>query len=485
MKTTNHLVLLSAIAVLSPVCMGIAAEPAAERTDIIEHSRDGETTPIEARIHRRLEWLKDQKFGALVCWGPSVEWGGVQSWFLCPEKGVESWARPDSFEPWIRHKKDIKAMSGAYFEVYKQFDPRAFDADELVNALSEAGVRYAGLTTKHHDGFCLFDTRTTDFKITSRQCPYATHPKADVAAAFYESLGKARLGTLCYFSKSDWHTPYYWSPRFPVVDRNANYDTAKHPELWNEFKGFTYRQIEELMSRYGKMDILWLDGGQVRPPNMDIDMDRIASMARSHQPDLLIVDRTVGGKHENYITPEQHIPAHPINATWEACMTIQKEGWIWRKNATYWPAQELVHRLVRIVSDGGNYLIGLGPDADGRLTPEVEARLEAIGEWLAVNGEGIYGTRAGDFQKNRANRHIVYTLSKDKRHAYMHLLAWPERRLAVQSPVAVEAASNIMMLGRETPLKWELEDGRLVVHFEGVEKPCRHAWVLKIKLNRE
>ncbi len=455
---------------------------AAKRSDIMQYSKNLNQGNLDMRIKQKLQWLSDQKFGALISWGPCVIWGGVQSWLLCPEKRVTPWARPDSFEPWIRYHKNMKAFSDAYFDLYKQFNPYAFDADKVAQTLKQAGIRYAGLTTKHHDGFCMFDTLTTDFKITSRQCPYAANAKADITGALYEALHKQGLGTLCYFSKPDWHSPYFWCPRFPVTSRSVNYDTRKYPQIWNKFKEYTYRQIKELMSNYGKMDILWLDGGQVRPPTMDIDMDRIASMARSYQPDLLIVDRTVGGKYENYTTPEQHIPKKPIKGMWEACGTIQKHGWVWQKNATYWSAQELIHRLIRIVSDGGNYLIGIGPDAQGRLGPEVEKRLAAMGKWLAVNGEGIYKTRRGDFRKNRANKDIVYTMSKDGHYAYMHLLAWPKNSLVVHDPVAIKPSSTITMLGNKSPLKWKLSNDCLILNFANVRKPCQYAWVLKITL---
>ncbi|MEE9369622.1 MAG: alpha-L-fucosidase [Pontiella sp.] len=481
----KYLATFAIIVLILQVGIVSGEESSSKRSDIIQYSKSADQTVLDVRIKKKLEWLSDQKFGALVSWGPCVEWGGVQSWLLSPEKKVRSWARPDTFEPWILHKKDMKPFSAAYFDLYKQFDPRAFDSEKLAKTLKQAGVRYAGLTTKHHDGFCMFDTLTTDFKITSRQSPYASHPKADITADLYNSLRKEGLGTLCYFSKSDWHTPYYWNPQFPVTTRDVNYDTQKHPDLWNKFKEYTYRQIKELMSNYGKMDILWLDGGQVRPPRMNIDMERIASMARSNHPDLLIVDRRAKSKYENYVTPEQHVPKKPINTMWEACATIQKGGWVWHKNANFHSQQDLVHRLIRIVSDGGNYLIGIGPDADGRLQPEVEERLMAMGKWLTVNGEGIYNTRRGDFKKNRVNKDIVYTLSKDGQHAYMHLLAWPKGFLTVNSPIAIKEGSDITMLGHETPLKWELKENTLIVDLSGFEKPCKHAWVFKLTLEKK
>ena len=142
-----------------------------------------------------------------------------------------------------------------------------------------------------------------------------------------------------YYSKPDWHSEYYWWPKYATPDRNVNYDITKYHWRWNQFKKFTYNQIGELTHDYGAIDILWLDGGWVRPYNtvtdevrawgaripesgQDIDMDRIAAMARSNQPGLLIVDRTVHGRYENYLTPEQNIPKEKLNIPWESCITL-------------------------------------------------------------------------------------------------------------------------------------------------------------------
>jgi len=183
----------------------------------------------------------------------------------------------------------------------------------------------------------------------------------------------------CYFSKSDWHCPYYWSPDAPVVDRNPNYDTHKNPERWAKFVSFVHRQVEELMTQYGKIDILWLDGGQVRPPDQDINMPKLAAMARSHQPGLIIADRTVGGPYENFLTPEQHIPDKKIEGTWESCITLGTR-WNYLPDDKYKPASEVVRMLDGIVADGGNLLLGIGPDSQGLIPAEAAERLREIGK---------------------------------------------------------------------------------------------------------
>jgi alpha-L-fucosidase len=195
-------------------------------------------------------------------------------------------------------------------------------------------MKYVVFTTKHHDGFCMFDTKLTDYRVTDPKCPFHDDPRANLAKGVFDAFRAEGLWTGAYFSKPDWHSPYYWWPYFPPKDRNVNYLPTRYPERWQQFKDFTSGQIEELMTGYGPMDILWLDGGQVRPLNtidtnvswqkailidQDIDMASIAAMARKHQPGLLVVDRTVGGEYENYGTPEGHVPDADLGVPWETC----------------------------------------------------------------------------------------------------------------------------------------------------------------------
>ena len=146
------------------------------------------------------------------------------------------------------------------------------------------------------------------------------------------------------------------------------------------------------MTNYGPVDILWLDGGQVRPPKQDINMPKLAAMARSHQPGLLVVDRTVGGRYENYRTPEQEVPEKAMPYVWETCMTMANQ-WSYKPDDKYKSTRQLIHLLVNIVAKGGNFLVNVGPSADGELPEPALERMKEIGQWMRINGDAIYGTR--------------------------------------------------------------------------------------------
>jgi len=327
-------------------------------------------------LEERLKWFTSLQFGVLFHWGPCSQWDGYGSWPLVP---ADKWARRDDMKCWCERGKDIDRFTRDYWDLNKTFNPVQFDPDAWAQSAEEAGMRYASITTKHHDGFCLFDTDTTDYKVTHPSCPFHRHPRANITREVFDAFRKRGMAISCYFSKSDWHCPYYWSPDAPIVDRNPNYDTHKNPERWANFVSFVHRQIEELMTQYGKIDILWLDGGQVRPPDQDIKMDELAAMARSHQPGLIIADRTVGGPYENFLTPEQHIPDKKIDGPWESCITLGTR-WNFLPDDKFKPASEVVRMLDGIVADGGNLLLGIGPDSQGLIPAEAVERLREIGK---------------------------------------------------------------------------------------------------------
>ncbi len=279
-----------------------------------------------------------------------------------------------------------------------------FTPEKWASAARAAGMKYMVFTTKHHDGFAMFDTKYSDYKITSPNTPFHTNPRANVAKEVFDAFRKEGLWVGAYFSKPDWHSPYYWDPYFPPMDRNPNYDLERYPEKWDKFRKYTTGQIEELVRDYGKMDLLWLDGGQVQPAspgsglwkgkviNQDIKMDDIAKMARSYQPGLIVVDRAVEGPNQNYLTPEQQIPQKPLSYPWETCMTMGG-SWSYVKNEQYKPIDEIIRNLCLIVSRGGNYLLNIAPSETGEWDSAAYVRLEEIGAWMKVNGYAIYGTK--------------------------------------------------------------------------------------------
>ena len=359
------------------------------------------TLPADKLVQAKLAQWGKIKFGLLMYWGTYSQWGVVESWSLCPED--EGWTvrKGPYAKDWFTYKQ-------AYENLQTTFNPVKFNPEKWALAAKNAGMKYVVFTTKHHDGFNMFDTKQSDYKITGTKSPFANNPKANVAKEIFNAFRDQGFMTGAYFSKPDWNTPDYWWKYFPPKDRNVSYDPKKYPEKWESFKKFTYNQIEELMSDYGKIDILWLDGGWVRPfssvdtsvewqrtikHNQDIDMGNIARMARTHQPGLLVVDRTVHGEYENYVTPEQQVPATYLPYPWESCMTLGN-SWSYVPNDEYKTSRKVIHLLTEIVSKNGNLLLNIGPAPDGEWDPNAYARLEDIGKWIQVNGEAIYDAEA-------------------------------------------------------------------------------------------
>jgi alpha-L-fucosidase len=374
--------------------------------------------PKDELVKQKLDHWQDLKFGMIIHWGLYAVPGIVESWALCSENWVErdSTIAYDDFKKW-------------YWGLKKDFNPVKFDPDQWAKAGKDAGMKYVVFTTKHHDGFCMFDTRQTDFKISSG--PFASNPKADVAKYVFDAFRRNGFMIGAYFSKPDWHCEYYWWPKYATADRNNNYDIRKYPWRWNQFKQFTYNQLSEIVHNYGTVDILWLDGGWVRPRetvneevlswggpipewSQDVDMASIASMARKAQPGILVVDRTVHGAYENYQTPEQRIPKVQLVYPWESCMTLGN-AWGYVPNDKLKSSTQVIHALIEIVAKGGSLLLGVGPRPDGTLPAEVIQRLGEIGKWMNKNGEAVYETRA---IANYQDGNIFFTQNKQKGITY-------------------------------------------------------------------
>ena len=366
-----------------------------------------------AIVQRIGEW-QDLKFGFMMHWGIYAQWGIVESWNICNE-------------PWInRNGANYEDYKREYWALNKTFAPKHFNPEGWAKAAKGAGMKYVVFTTKHHDGFCMFDSRYTDYTSMGLECP----AKTDFTRGVVDAFRGAGFWTGLYFSKPDWHCDDYWAHEWATPDRNVNYSISDHPDRWQKYKDFTYNQIHELTHNYGKIDILWLDGGWVRPTwsvndetrpwlgcsgqVQDVDMERIATMSRESNPQLIIVDRSVGGRYENYRTPEKQVPDTLLPYPWETCMTMG-DSWSYVPNDNYKSVKTLIHMLCDVVAKGGNLLLNVGPDADGNLPTEALKRMEEIGKWLDKNGYAIYGTRPL-FPYCEDN--VRYTQSKDGKHQY-------------------------------------------------------------------
>lgn len=447
--------------------------------------------PSDPLVVQKLKSWQTKKFGLLMHWGTYSEWGIVESWSICPED-----------EGWCERKGPYKDSYFDYVKAYENlqttFNPVDFNPDKWATAAEAAGMKYVVFTTKHHDGFNMFDTKYSDYKVTSPKDPFAANPKSNIAKEVFSAFRKKDFMIGAYFSKPDWHSNDYWWRYFPPKSRNPSYDPKKYPEKWNAFKQFVFNQINELTSDYGSVDILWLDGGWVRPHktvdktvdwqkaipyDQDIDMPKIAAMARHNQPGLLMVDRTVSGEYENYVTPEQSVPDHYLPYPWESCMTLGN-SWSYVPNDNYKSTNKVIHILTDVVSRNGNLLLNVGPSPKGDWDPKAYERLQSIGNWMKINGEAIYNT-VGDSAIGQQGK-IVFTL-KGKNIYAIYRGDEGEQKLPksiVLNNLPKSKIQKVSLLGSSSHIKWQFNNDALQIDIpEAANKhlPGKDAWVIKIQ----
>lgn len=407
--------------------------------------------PTDPAVQAKLAQWQDLKFGMIIHWGLYAVPGIVESWSICSED--EDWIPRDS-------TMNYDAYKAWYWGLSSQFNPQQFNPDQWALTAKNAGMKYLVFTTKHHDGFAMFNTRYSDFSIAKG--PFNNNPKADVTRYVFEAFRNQGMMVGAYFSKPDWHSQDYWWNRYATPNRHVNYDISKHPYKWQNFNQFVYNQIEELMSDYGKIDILWLDGGWVRPPQEDINMDRIAAMARQHQPGLIVVDRTIQGPNENYRTPEKLIPETQLPYPWETCVPLSKD-WGYVPTNTYKSANQIINMLMEVVAKGGSLLLGVGPTPEGLIDDNAVAVLNQIGSWMKANGDAIYGTRP---MSHYNDGDIWFTSSKDCKKVYVLCNASLEKPVGKQISWSVNLPAKgvkIKDVATGKALKYTVKDNVVTV----------------------
>ena len=332
--------------------------------------------PTDPQVLTKLKHWQDQKFGVLMHWGLYSVPGIVESWSICSEDWI------------VRERKPTYEEDKAWYWSQKDsLNPVNFDPSKWADVMKKAGMKYMIFTTKHHDGFCMFDTKYTDFSIAHG--PFGKDPRHNIAKEVFNAYRNKGFMIGCYFSKPDWHCKWFWNPYYATPNRRINYKKQQHPDWWQNYRKFTQNQLNELTTDYGNIDILWLDGGWIT--GEEIGLDTILVDARKRNPGMISVDRTIRGKNENYQTPEQGIPAKQLDIPWESCITLS-HAWGWTPNAKFKSPNKVIGILSEIVAKGGCLALGVGPKADGTLQPEVVKNLLQIGNWLNKNGQAIYST---------------------------------------------------------------------------------------------
>lgn len=444
--------------------------------------------PTDSLVLQKLEQWQDQKFGVIIHWGLYAVPGIVESWSICSE----DWITRDSMSSYDDYKK-------WYWGLSKELNPVKFNPEKWAGISKKAGMKYLVFTTKHHDGFCMFDTKQTDFKITAG--PFASNPKSDVLKHVFDAYRKEGFMIGAYFSKPDWHNENYWWPLYATPNRNNNYDTRKHPWRWEQFQNFTYNQIQEIVTGYGGVDILWLDGGWVRPMNtideevlswgapipqwnQELNIGKIAGMARSHQPGMIVVDRTVQGPYENYQTPEHTIPEKRINNPWETCMPLCT-NWGYVPNDEIKSTERVICTLVEVVAKGGNLLLGVGPKADGTIPEQVEQRLLEIGAWMDLNKEAIYETRSLDHYREEA---VFFTQNPKKKKTYALVVSnetLKKDKTVSWSVNLPKKGSTMIYLPTGEKVTWKIAHNRVVVQLPASivkAKPGNPVWAFGFEM---
>ncbi len=376
-----------------------------EKTETAKTDERGIVAETREEHDRRMAWWREARFGMFIHWGlyavPAGEWRGETN-----------------HAEWILTTAQIPVREYEKFAL--QFNPVKFNARQWVRAAKEAGMKYIVVTSKHHDGFCLFDSKLTDYDVVD-----ATPFKRDILKELSDECHRQGLKMCWYYSIMDWHHQDYL-PRRRWENRPA--EGADYGRYVEYMKG----QLKELVSNYGEIGVLWFDGEWENTWDFEKGRD-LYRYVRSLQPRIVINNRVgkgragMAGTYDprtsagDFGTPEQEIPATGLGYDWETCMTMNN-NWGYNKHDQNWKsAEDLIRKLVDIAGKGGNFLLNVGPTAEGLFPQPCVERLQAVGRWMKVNGESIYGTSASLFEGLEWGRSTT-----KKKKIFLHVFSWPE-----------------------------------------------------------
>lgn len=412
----------------------------------------------------RMAWFREARFGMFIHWGlyaiPAGHWNGT---------------KVSGTGEWIQTNAPIQV--GDYEPLRDRFNPVMFDADAWARAAKRAGMKYIVITSKHHDGFCLFDSKLTDWDVMS------TPFKRDIMKELADACRREGIRVCWYHSIMDWHHPDYLPRRKWEVRPAAGADMDR-------FQRYLEGQIAELLTNYGKIGILWFDGEWEDTWTHERGV-RLAEHVRRLQPDIIINNRVDKGRNDmagldkagqwagDYGTPEQEVPATGFpGVDWESCMTMN-DTWGYRSDDHNWKSStQLIRTLCETASKGGNFLLNVGPTADGLIPQASLERMAEIGRWMDVNGESIYGTHASPFKRLPWGR-----CTSRPGILYLHVFEWPDDGY-LRVPGLLSEATSARILGSDRALTLARAGDDVVVTVP--ERPLHEAaTVIKLEIRGE
>lgn len=388
---------------------------------------------------KRMQWFVQARFGMFIHWGL----------YAVPARGE-----------WVRSNERMPEEK--YMPFFREFDPSAADPKAWVQAAKEAGMGYVILTAKHHDGFCLFDSELTDFKSTN------TPMGRDIVREFLEAGREAGLKVGLYYSLIDWHHPDFPHHGDRYHPMRSDPAASNEERDFERYLAYMHGQVKELCTRYGRLDVLWFDFSYNQLRGEVWRANELADMVRTLQPGILLNNRLeVSGEgfgslaqgepapcHGDFVSPERMVPPEGLfdpqgrPLYWETCTTMNHSWGYCAGDTWYKPAPLLLKKLVECVSKGGNFLLNVGPDGNGRIPRQAMDTLKYLGQWMQINGESIRGCGPSGMEKPEWGR-----ITRRENVLYLHIYENALGPLPLYGiPAEKIRAMRLLQDGREIPL---------------------------------